>query len=90
MADTSFEEVVLDRPLHEIISDGRPADSLVVLNGLVVVSLESGQIRNFQVVLVREPVRMLVSTTNLLHPYDREEDAYASALSPSNHSAAFS
>lgn len=54
MADTSLEEVVLDRPLHEIIGNGRPADSLVVLNSLVVVSLESGQIRNFQVVLVRE------------------------------------
>jgi hypothetical protein len=57
MADTCLQEVVLDRPLHEIISDGRPADSLVILNGLVVVSLEGSQIRNFQVVLVREPVR---------------------------------
>lgn len=93
VADASLEEIVLDRPLHQVVVDGRLADTLVLLNRLVVVALDGGQIGDLEEVLVCETTRHPRSrwsvSSCLDHVHERGH-SYASALSLSNHSAAFS
>lgn len=54
MADACLQEVILDRPLHQIVIDGLTTDALVVVDGLVVVRLQGGQVCHFQEMFVCE------------------------------------
>ena len=88
MADTGLQKVVLDGPLHQAVVNRRSANPLVMLDGLVVVAFESRQIGHLQEMLVCETVspNWLAREMNT----GLSLATYASALSPSNHSAAFS
>ena len=52
MAYAGFEEVVLDRPFHQIVVDGRLGHFVVILNGFVIISLQSREVGNFEKQLV--------------------------------------
>lgn len=56
MADTGLQEVVFDGPLHQVVVNRRPANSLVMLDGLVVVAFEGCQIGHLQEMLVCKTV----------------------------------
>lgn len=56
MADTCLQEVILHRPLHQVVIDGLTPDALVVVDGLVVVRFQGGQVCHFQEMLVCETV----------------------------------
>lgn len=62
VADSGFEEVLLDRPLHEIVIDGGFGDTLVVGNGCEVVAIEGCEVCELEVELVGESVTVLVRT----------------------------
>lgn len=55
MANASFEEIVLDRPLQQIVIHGRLADFLVLLDRLVIVAFEGGQVGDLEEVFVCKP-----------------------------------
>lgn len=52
VADSCLQEVVFDRPLHEVVSDGLTSNALIVRDRLVVVPFEGSQISHLQEVLV--------------------------------------
>lgn len=52
MADACLEEVLLYRPLHEVVVDGGLGDTFVVGDGFEVVALQSSNIGKLQVKLV--------------------------------------
>lgn len=54
VADACLQEVVLHGPLHEVVVDGLSANALVVVDGLVVVPFQSGQVCHLQEMLVGE------------------------------------
>lgn len=54
MTDAGFQEIIFHGPLHQIIVDRRASYSLIVLNCLVIIAFESGQIGYFEVMLVCE------------------------------------
>lgn len=64
MADTSLQEVVFDRPFHQAVVNRGPANSLIVLDGLVVVALEGSQISDLQVMFVRKTAILSVTIHN--------------------------
>jgi len=47
MADSSFQEVILDGPLHEVVVDGRLCYALVVFDRVVVVCLLGREVGDF-------------------------------------------
>lgn len=53
MADAGFEEVVFDRPFHEVVVDGGFGDFFVVFGRLVVVARDGGEVGDFEEELVR-------------------------------------
>lgn len=57
MTDTGLQEIILDGPLHQVVIDRCPANSLVVFDGLVVVAFERRQISHLQVMLVCKTAR---------------------------------
>ena len=56
MADSCFQEVILDRPAHEVVVHRRLGHLFVVFDRLVVIRLEGCKIRNLEEELIREPV----------------------------------
>ncbi len=56
MTHAGLEEVVLDGPLHQVVADGRLGYSLVVLDGFVIVGFRGGEVGDFEVEFVCEPV----------------------------------
>jgi len=54
VADSCLQEVVLHRPLHEMVVHGLPGNALVVLDGCVVIALQGSEVCNLEEVLVCE------------------------------------
>ena len=61
MTHPSFQEVILHRPFHQIVVDGRLSNFLEVFNGPSVVPLESGQIGDFEEQLIGQSVCVVSS-----------------------------
>ena len=64
MAYTSFQVVFFDRTFHEVVVQRRLCHLFVVLDRLVVVSLQGSQIRDLEKQLVRQ-TRACVSVGSL-------------------------
>ena len=58
MAHPCLEEVVFDRPLHQLVADGRARHFLVVRDRFVVVAFQGREVRHLEVQLVRKPAGM--------------------------------
>jgi hypothetical protein len=56
MADSCFEQVVLDRELHQVVVDRVLANPFVVLDRLVVVAFESSKLGDLQVMLICQSI----------------------------------
>lgn len=56
MADASFQEVVFYGILHQVIIYGGFGDTLEVLDRFVVITLEGGEVRDLEIILVRQSV----------------------------------
>lgn len=54
MADASLQQIVLDRPLHEVVVDAGLSNTFEVLNRLVVIAFESRKIADLEEELVRQ------------------------------------
>ena len=54
MTYASFEKIVLNRPLHQIVIDGRFRNSFVILNRLIVFSLERSEVGDLEEQLIRK------------------------------------
>lgn len=52
MANTGFEEVVLDRPLHQMVVHRGLADLLILLDRLVIVTFDGGKVGDLEEVFV--------------------------------------
>lgn len=62
LADTGFEEVLLDRPAHEVVSNRCLCHLLIELNRLVVVfALQGDKVSRFEPELVSKCLRVRVS-----------------------------
>lgn len=59
MADASFQEVVFHGIFHQVIVNGGFCNAFVVLDGFVVISFERGKICDFEIMLVRQPVKII-------------------------------
>jgi hypothetical protein len=57
MAKPGLEKIILDGPFHQTVVDGRTANALVVLNSLIVITFQRGQIGSFKVMFVCEAAR---------------------------------
>lgn len=88
MANASFEEIVLDRPLQQIVIHGRLADFLVLLDRLVIVAFEGGQVGDLEEVFVCKPGFWRLRRGRKKKSVKRI--TYDVALSLSYHSAVFS
>lgn len=52
MTDACLQEIILHRPLHQVVVNRAAADAFVVGDGLVVVIFQGGQVRHLEVMLV--------------------------------------
>lgn len=52
VADAGLEEVVLDAVLHEVVADGLLGDLFVVFDGLVVITVDCGEVGDLEPELV--------------------------------------
>lgn len=54
VADACLQQIVLHGPLHQAVVDGLSANALVVVDALVVVPFQGGQVCHLQEMLVGE------------------------------------
>lgn len=66
MADSGFQEVLLDGPLHQVVIDGGPGDALVIGDGFEVISFEGRDVCSLEVQLVRESTWKTLSAAALI------------------------
>ena len=52
VTDACLQEIILHRPLHQVVVNRAAADAFVVGDGLVVITFQGGQVRHLEVVLV--------------------------------------
>lgn len=56
VTNACLQEIILHRPLHQVVVNRAPANTFVVGDGLVVVTFQGGQVRHLEVVLVCKAV----------------------------------
>lgn len=79
MAYACLQKIILDRPPHQIVADGRLGDLLVLLDRFVVIVVNGCEVRNLQEQFIRESATPRSSSafycilSNPVNPHNMDE-----------------